>query len=253
MSVREYTSFAKSGNNAIQVYCDSVRNLSTEAQEIATSIRNFIVSFDCAQYSPMSELVNALEELPPYLYERADCYRSRAERIDDILANYSVNYTVSRTTYEFLKEKMLARDSVYSPSIRNETERELSKIMAEIKSFYDLAAGVDEFERQLYDELGKMPSMDGDLSGNILLKEILVEPFYHRKPNADCNARIIKAQILWRTYLQDHILCEARKQNEVLKMVRIFKRILHNISEENSNFFNAQETTMSLSTWGSHG
>lgn len=236
MSAREYTAFAKSGNNAIQVYCDLVRNLSTEAQDIATSIRIFFVSFDCAQYSPMSELVNALEDLLPCLHERADCYRLRAERIDDILANYSVNYTVSRTTYEFLKEKMLARDSAYSPSIRNETERELSTIMVAIKSFYDLAAGVDEFERQLYNELGKMLSMDGDLSGNILLKELLVEPFYHRKPNADCNARIIKAQIHWRTYLQDHILCEARKQNEVLKMVRIFKRILHNISEENSNF-----------------
>lgn len=236
MSAREYTAFAKSGNNAIQVYCDLVRNLSTEAQDIATSIRNFFVSFDCAQYSPMSELVNALEDLLPCLYERADCYRLRAERIDDILANYSVNYTVSRTTYEFLKEKMLARDSAYSPSIRNETERELSTIMVAIKSFYDLAAGVDEFECQLYNELGKMLSMDGDLSGNILLKGLLVEPFYHRKPNAGCNARIIKAQIHWRTYLQDHILCEARKQNEVLKMVRIFKRILHNISEENSNF-----------------
>lgn len=236
MSVREYTSFAKSGNNAIRVYCDSVRYLSTEAQEIATSIRIFIVSFDCAQYSPMSELVNALEELLPNLYERADCYCLRAERIADILANYSVNYTVSRMTYEFLKEKMLARDNVYSPNIRNEAEQELSQIMVAIKSFYDLTIAVYEFERQLYDELGKMSTMDGDLSGNISLKETLIEPYYYQKLNADCITRIAKVQILWRTYLQDHILCETRKQNEVLKMVRIFKRILHTISEENSNF-----------------
>lgn len=236
MPLREYSTFCKSGNNSIRVYCDSLRNLSTMAKDIANRIQHFIACFDCAQYSLMAELVNALEELIPYLNERAVCYYIRAERIEDILVHYSVNYIVSRSTYEFLIKKMLVGDSVYSPSIEKAVDRELSTIMAAIKSFYNLAAGVDEFERQLYDELGKMSSMDGDLPGNILLKEILVEPFYHRKPNADCNTQIIKAQIHWRTYLQDHILCEARKQNEVLKMVRIFKRILHTISEENSNF-----------------
>ena len=197
MSLREYSTFCKSGNNSIRVYCDSLRNLSTMAKDIAASIRNFIVSSDYAQYSPLSELVNALEELLPNLYERADCYCLRAERIADILANYSVHYTVSRTTYEFLIKKMLARDGVYSPSIRNEIDRELSEIMVAIKSFHDLSAEVDEFERQLYKEPGQMSSEDGNSSGNTLLKEILVEPFYHRKPNTNCNTRIIKAQILW--------------------------------------------------------
>lgn len=38
MSLREYSTFCKSGNNSIRVYCDSLRNLSTMAEDIANSM-----------------------------------------------------------------------------------------------------------------------------------------------------------------------------------------------------------------------
>lgn len=63
MPLREYSTFCKSGNNSIRVYCDSLRNLSTMAKDIANRIQHFIACFDWAQYSLMAELVNALEEL----------------------------------------------------------------------------------------------------------------------------------------------------------------------------------------------
>lgn len=47
---------------------------------------------------------------------------------------------------------------------------------------------------------------------------------------------ITKARMLWRDYLFNHALYEGRKQREVLKAVRIFKKFLSVIAEENSNF-----------------
>lgn len=223
--------------NAIQIYTETLRNISVVAKSAANNIRQFIDKHDCEQLAPLFDLCSVLEELLPYLHKRTGEYCTRATRIEYVHKTYHVDLNVEFDRY--CLDCMTEEDNADASTVERKADPfffEITEIMASLKCFSDRVEALDSFERKLYPKLAMLSAEERNASGANQLLEILTQPFFYRKSTATCLKLVTKARILWRDYLFNHALYEGRRQREILNVVRILKKFLSVIAEENSNF-----------------
>lgn len=121
-------------NSNLQIYTETLHNISVVAKSAANNIRQFIDKHDCEQLAPLFDLCSVLEELLPYLHKRTGEYCTRATRIEYVHKTYHVDLNVEFDRY--CLDYMTEEDNADASNVERKADPfffEITEIMASLK------------------------------------------------------------------------------------------------------------------------
>lgn len=173
---------------------------------------------------PQRDTIAAINDALPILKAQTEVWGAHGRRLqqfisEELRANYSkVQWEVGSTKKNNdIKIVSVLRIMKTIAEICDETANTRSRVIRYLDQIISEKVKTEQTVLLVFEELQGSPIMDSHSS--VLWKQIT------------------RARILWRMYLQEYILLEVRKQKEILQICRIARRFMHNISEENSNFY----------------
>lgn len=183
----------------------------------------FIETIKIGKEDPRIETINAIEEALPVLKAQTAAWMEHRRRLEQFLS----------------EETAKAGDfELYKSEVRTETADErIVSVLKEIKRISDLCEKAGSLRTGMMRYLNRKIHEKGitDRQMQQLLEELL-EPGIEIGYLSDLWKQLTRPRILWRMYLQNHVLLEVRKQKEVFLLSSVLRKFIHKTSEEGSNF-----------------